>query len=193
MEKRRAVASLRGSNPMYTPLSSNMTRSAILALSCVSALGLTACKSTPPAIDDATLSSSVHGRLQSDSAIASEPIQTSVLNGVATLSGSVSNDAARTLAANDAASVHGVKQVINDLAVAPGAGTPTATAQTTPPAPIRTEPVRPNTRPLIQPAPVQRQPEPLPPLAPVQRAAAGVPQRHDPGGQHTAGTDQRDA
>ena len=80
------------------------------------------CKSTPAAatpVDDASLSTSIRSRITSDSALAREPIQASVQNGVATLTGDVSSDAARALAADDAAQVAGVRTVINNLSVKP--------------------------------------------------------------------------
>ena len=74
------------------------------------------CKRVTPVTDE-SLTSAVQTRISGDSAIASEPIQSSVQNNVATLNGTVSSDAARTLAANDAAQVPGIKTVINNLSV----------------------------------------------------------------------------
>lgn len=116
----------------------------------LAALGLTTvlsgCHTTPPA-DDASLNTAVASRLHSDAAIANEPIQASVQAAVATLSGPVSSEAARSLAANDVAGVPGIRTVINNLSVAqlpvsqqaailPPPPTETITAP--PPAPVRT-------------------------------------------------------
>ena len=80
--------------------------SAFLALPLLSLVLATGCRQVPP-VTDASLTSAVQARLSGDSAIASEPIQSSVQNGVVTLNGSVSSDAARALAANDVAQVAG--------------------------------------------------------------------------------------
>ena len=76
-----------------------------------------ACKRAAPVADDSSLAAAVQSRLSADTAIASEPIQTSVQNGVVTLNGAVSSNAARALAASDAAQVIGVRTVVNDLSV----------------------------------------------------------------------------
>ena len=47
------------------------------------------CKSAPPPPDDNALNSALQARLTSDKAISSEPIQTFVQGGVATLQGTV--------------------------------------------------------------------------------------------------------
>src|SRR5579875_3747107 len=107
--------------------------SAFFAAAVVSlALASSGCKKAAPPTDDA-LTSAVHNQLASDSALSTEPpIQATVQNGVVTLNGSVSNDTARTLAAEDAAKVPGVKTVVNNLTVEPPAA---AAAVTPPPAP----------------------------------------------------------
>lgn len=75
-----------------------------------------ACQRAAP-VTDASLTAAVQNRLSSDGALASEPIQATVQNAVVTLSGSVSNDAARSLASNDVAQVSGIRTVVNNLAV----------------------------------------------------------------------------
>ena len=67
------------------------------------ALAFSGCKSSAPATDDATLSTALQSRIAGDSALSAESIQTTVQNGVATLNGNVSSEAARSLAAADAA------------------------------------------------------------------------------------------
>jgi histidine ammonia-lyase len=71
--------------------------------------------------DDATLTQSVQGKLASDTSLGSEPVQVSVQQGVATLNGTVNSDAARSLAANDAAQVVGIRTVVNNLVIQPSA------------------------------------------------------------------------
>ena len=149
-------------------------------------LGSAGCKqATAPPPDDAALSSALQARLSGDGALSSEPIQTSVQNGVATLNGNVSSQAARSLAANDAAQVAGVRTVINNLSVQTAAVTPPpAPAPVAPPPPeIKSSPVKPlskkseakipkpRTGPapaaqeaqVEQPAPIVRSPAPSPP------------------------------
>lgn len=75
------------------------------------------CKHATAPPDDAALSSAVQNRIAADSALKSESIQASVQNSVATLNGTVSSDAARALAASDAAQVAGLKTVVNNLTV----------------------------------------------------------------------------
>jgi len=79
------------------------------------ALIVTGCKQ--PVANDASVTAAVQARLVADSAISSEPIQTSVQAGVVTLNGTVGSDAARALAGNDASQVAGVKTVLNNLTV----------------------------------------------------------------------------
>ena len=113
--------------PMFSPHRALLI-APLLGLSLV-----TGCKQAPAASDE-SLSSAVQTRLSGDSAIASEPIQSSVQNGIVTLNGSVSSDAARALAANDAAQVAGIKTVVNNLSVQTAAAPPPA-AMTPLPAP----------------------------------------------------------
>ena len=101
------------------------TRTRGIACSAVLLLSLAGCR-TAPVVDDPTLTTQVQQRLASDTAISNEPIQTLAHTGIVTLTGSVSNAAARTLAANDAAAVAGVKQVINDITVNPATAPVTA-------------------------------------------------------------------
>lgn len=116
------------------------------------------CKQSAPAVADPALTAAVQSRLQADSAISTEPIQVSTTAGTVTLMGQVSNAAARTLAANDAAGVQGVAKVINDITVA--ANTPPSSAATNTMQPMtRPEPV-PQQRARVQPreaAPITRQ------------------------------------
>jgi len=145
-------------------------------------LSLTACKSSPPPADDAALTAAVQSRLAGDGALSNEAIQSSIQNAVATLNGNVSSEAARSLAAADAAQVAGIKTVVNNLAVQHPPQQPAIAAVVPPPAPIPTSPKKtPPTR-LMKPAPIERQksapadttaqtpPPPPPPPPPVEQA-----------------------
>jgi len=150
------------------------------------AIGLTGavagCKSSAP--DDASLNTQVQSKLFSDQALRSEPIQTAVSGGVVTLSGTVSNDAARAGAASDAGQVAGVKTVVNNLSVQ----APAATAMTAPPPSMPTEskpaaPPQKIAKPSVvkappvktSPAPIVRNTPAPPPPAPVSSAQAAPP------------------
>jgi len=69
------------------------------------------------ATDNATLNTQVQSRLFSDQNLRGESIQTAVSGGVATLTGTVSSDDARTTAGGDAAQVAGIRTVVNNLVV----------------------------------------------------------------------------
>jgi hypothetical protein len=86
----------------------------------------------PPVRDDQQIGSDIQAKITTESALSGQNIQVAVANGVATLTGKVDNDASRSLAAADSASVDGVRTVVNNLVVAP----PRA-AKVTPPKPER--------------------------------------------------------
>ncbi|HTM18314.1 MAG TPA: BON domain-containing protein [Terracidiphilus sp.] len=148
---------------------------------------------------DQQIASDIQTKIKGESALAQQNIQVSVVNGVATLNGSVSDEASRALAANDSGTISGVKTVINNLTVqsaaevqAPGAE---QTAQAAAPAPA-SEPSRSRDRdsradrkrrhdydsapasapvtPAYQPGPAQADNTPPPP--PVQAAPSPPPQ-----------------
>ena len=129
------------------------------------ALAFSGCKSSAPATDDATLSTALQSRIAGDSALSAESIQTTVQNGVATLNGNVSSEAARSLAAADAAQVAGIRTVVNNLTVQQPppivAAVPPTSAPLPPPAAPRKTPAPKSAPPARQPAPVER-PEPAP-------------------------------
>jgi hypothetical protein len=150
------------------------TLSAIAAGCVALALSLTigGCKSSTPPVNDDTLSTQLQARLFSDQNLSGQPpIQASVSNGVATLSGTVTSDTARSIASGDAAQVEGIRTVVNNLVVQVP---PAATATTAAPAPIRSEPVRKPSASIPQhaavrpPAPVVRN-TPAPQPQPEQR------------------------
>lgn len=68
---------------------------------------------------DAQISGDVQNKIASDAAVQNKQVNVASANGVVTLSGNVGTDAERTAIANDAASVPGVKTVINNLQVQP--------------------------------------------------------------------------
>ena len=155
----------------------------IAATALTLAFGVAGCKTAAPPVTDNTMASAVHGRLVADSALATESIQSSVKDGVATLDGTVSNDAARSLAAADAAQVPGIKTVVNNLTVTPPAQPVAAAAPAPEPPPA--EAPRESRR--AKPAPVVRhtsrpseQAAVVPPPQPEQNTAAPVERRPAP-------------
>lgn len=103
---------------------------------------------------DAELTSSVQSALQGDNAIRQQPIQVAAQNGVVTLTGNVSDDTASTVAAQDAARVKGVKEVVDQITVAGAQVVPTIT---TPEAPTQRRVTTPEERSTLA------QGKPLPP------------------------------
>ncbi len=129
-----------------------------VACSAVLLLSMAGCR-TAPVVDDPTLTAQVQQRLAADSSISSEPVQILAHAGIVTLTGAVSNPAARTLAANDAAGVAGVKQVMNDITVNP-ATAPASALSTTPLQPA--EPIQTSrTREIVRAAPPVREAAPI--------------------------------
>ena len=91
------------------------------------ALGLAGCKTQQSASrTDQQISNDIQAKIKGEAALASQNIQVSVAGGVATLNGNVSDEASRALAANDSATVAGVKTVVNNLTVQ---AAPQATAE----------------------------------------------------------------
>jgi hypothetical protein len=139
---------------------------------------------------DAQISSDVQSKINGDSGLSGKPLGVQSSNGTVTLSGNVDNDAERDAAARYAASVPGVKQVVNDLTVTP----PPAPAAEVPPPPEPEKPapakhkkqkpadedttqVAQNTPPPPAPAPTpapQAAPAPPPPPPPPQKVT--IPQ-----------------
>ncbi|QNI36178.1 BON domain-containing protein [Edaphobacter albus] len=168
---------------IYALRISTRTFAAVTALSL--GLALAGCKSTTPAapaVDDASLTNAVQGRLSGDSALASEPIQAGVQNGIVTLNGTVSSEAARSLAAADAAQVSGIKTVVNNLSVqapAPVAETPAPPPVMEPrsrrPAPKPVERQRSAPAPIERPQVAQTAPPPTPAPAPAPVPAPPPP------------------
>jgi hypothetical protein len=160
----------------------------IVGLALSLAICVSGCKNPAAPITDAALSTQVQNRLAADQSLNGQAIQATVANGIVTLTGSVSSDAARTVASEDAAQAAGVKTVVNNLVVQPPtaiAGSVVSTAPPTPapmaPAPPRSAkpsayvppPAQPQAAPIVRSAPpppapavAQVQPPPPPPLPP---------------------------
>src|ERR1700761_773538 len=120
---------------MYANRTHSATR-ALLAIGTLAvALSFSGCKSSATAVptDDASLTAALQTRITSDDALKSEPINSSVQDRVATLNGTVSSEAARSLAAADAAQVAAIRTVVTNLPVE--APTPAITAAAAPPPP----------------------------------------------------------
>ncbi len=117
-------------------------RTARLAACAALAFLSTGCKNSAPAPDDATLTAQVQSRLSSDADLTGQSVQASVVGGVATLNGTVTSNAARTVASDDVAKVAGIRTVVNNLTVQAAAiGAPAATVATRASGPIPTEPM----------------------------------------------------
>lgn len=130
-----------------------------LALTFALVAGVSGCKKT---YTDAELTANVQHALAGDAAISKQPIQTTAVNGIVTLSGNVSDDTASNVAAQDAARVQGVKEVVNSLQVA---GVDVAPTIVSPKAPTVARPTTATERTAIAqhqplPAPVESAPPP---------------------------------
>jgi hypothetical protein len=172
---------------MYATKNLSISRAILAATALTIAFGFAGCKSSAPPTDDAGLTAALQSRLTGDAALSNEPIQSSVQKQVATLNGTVSSEAARSLAAADAAQVPGVKTVVNNLTVQSSA--PAVAAAPPPSAPPALPPPPPPVVPKPkQPAaikqksaPVVRQPAPAEPPAPqVADVPPPPPPRHEP-------------
>jgi hypothetical protein len=103
--------------------------------------------------DDAKVSSEIQNKFSQDSGLSSKQLTVQASNGVVTLTGFVDNDAQRAAAARQAASVEGVKEVVNNLQVgspairpAPSIRAANKTAQGTPLEPAGKKSRRSNTK-----------------------------------------------
>src|SRR5690242_20685407 len=115
----------RNSETLHAPLISKrdaaFRRGSIAAGAAVLAMGLIAgCRSKQAvAPTDQQMTSAIQSKIQGESALQGQPIEVSVTGGVATLSGTVIDDASRALAGNDSGSVTGIKTVVNNLTLQP--------------------------------------------------------------------------
>jgi len=150
----------------------NPFRHTALALAFAGSLFVAGCKKT---IDDPTLNNNVTAALKADTTIAQQPIQAATVNGVVTLTGNVTDDTARSVAAQDAARVEGVKTVVNNIEVNSVAVAPPTP---TPAAPDNPRPATPQERTIIaqkKPLPPPPANEPPPPPKPVLRTVTVEP------------------
>lgn len=85
--------------------------------SCALGLILLAGMGCAKKLDDAKMSSEIQNKFSQDSGLASKQLTVQANNGVVTLSGAVDNVAQRDAAGQQAASIPGVKTVINNLQV----------------------------------------------------------------------------
>jgi hypothetical protein len=89
------------------------------------------------------MASDIQTKLGADSGLQNKQINVQAANGTVTLSGNVDNDAQREAASKYAAAEPGVKQVINNLQVAPmTASSEPAQTQAAPPEPSQSQPTR---------------------------------------------------
>jgi hypothetical protein len=167
---------------MYVSSPLSISRATLTATALALALSLAGCKSSAPATptDDASLTAAVQSRIASDGALSTEPIQSAVQNRTATLTGTVSSEAARSLAAADAAQVAGIKTIVNNLTVQAAAPTVTAVVVPPPPPPPASKPAAPPklkapAPPKPTPAPIVREAPPSLPAPPATEAATAPP------------------
>jgi hypothetical protein len=84
----------------------------------LAALVAVGCSKAP---NDAQITSEIQSQLSADSGLQGRPLSVQTADGVVTLSGTVDNENQKTAAARYASGVAGVKQVVNNLEVAPPA------------------------------------------------------------------------
>lgn len=92
-------------------------------------LSFIGCHSAP---NDTTLANNVRNAIAADPAIHQQPVLVTAQKGVVTLTGNVSDSTAGAVAAQDAARVSGVKEVVNGLTVNSQPVTPTITSSEAP-------------------------------------------------------------
>jgi BON domain len=99
-----------------------------LFLSAILLLGV-ACSKKP---NDAQVSTDVQTKFSQDSGLADKQLTVQASNGVVTIAGTVDNEAQRNAAARQAASVPGVREVVNNLQVGSSTATAAPPAQSPP-------------------------------------------------------------
>jgi len=141
---------------------STRTSQSVLVVSLVVALAVAAGCSRKP--DDGQLALGIQTEIQKDTAINGQ-VSVQSVDGTVTLTGQVASDAARALAAREAADTPGVKQVVNNLTLAPPA-VPAAVSPEPRRARLRHAPVKPEPPPEEEAAAsAPAAPEPMPPPA----------------------------
>lgn len=91
--------------------------------------------SKAPVRTDAQIATEIQGKLYGDPKVQSKQIEVQAANGVVTLNGQVAGDDERAAAGNDAATVEGVRTVVNNLQVQQAQAAPAPVAVAPPPAP----------------------------------------------------------
>src|SRR5882724_11091567 len=112
----------------------------LIAAMLVIGIGLTVGCAKPPS--DAQVTSDIQNKISTDSGLQGKQLAVEAANGTVTLSGNVDNEAQRDAAAKYAASVPGVKQVVNNLTVA--SAMPMPAPEESAPAPTRAGKPRPS-------------------------------------------------
>jgi BON domain len=163
---------------------------AALGLAIFAMIWVAGCKTQAPVRTDQQVASDIQAKIQGESALSGQNIQVSVADGVATLSGTVTDEASRALAGNDSGTVNGVKTVVNNLTVQPaqqaGSMAPVAPrteeAATPPPSRDRHESRSASRQDSVKPMPQQQMAPPqqqqaqmTPPPAPAAPAAPPQP------------------
>ena len=138
--------------------------------------------------DDAKISSEVQDKFSQDSGLSTRQLAVKADAGVVTLSGTVDNDAQRDAAGRQAASVAGVKTVINNLEVS-NVGKPSAVAEMTPPA----DALAAASAPADNTPPPSATKPPKSPKSSKPRSGSGHKRTDDSAGQSAADNSQRQA
>ena len=114
----------------------------LIAVMLVVGIGLTIGCTKPPS--DAQVTSDIQSKFNSDSGLQGKQLAVDAANGTVTLSGAVDNEAQREAAAKYAASIPGVKQVVNNLTLASATPAPVPREDVDPaPAPAPTHAAKP--------------------------------------------------
>ena len=129
-----------------------MKRHFISLNSCILAASLIAAVGCAKKLDDAKMSSDIQTKFSQDSGLASKQLTVQANNGVVTLSGTVDNEAQRNAAGAQAASIAGVKTVINNLQVGQSAA---MSSEPPKPTPAEAPNVAANTPPAENPRPAK--------------------------------------
>ncbi|MBV9670904.1 MAG: BON domain-containing protein [Acidobacteriales bacterium] len=139
-----------------------------LATGCNKSPNENGASSTAQPTSDQQVAVDVQAKILGDSAVQNKQMTINATSGVVTLSGQVSSDAERAAAANDAASVAGVKTVVNNLSVSNAAMQQPAAVNTPDVPPAVTQKVRskPHETRRPTPAPVTTARNITPPPAP---------------------------
>ena len=106
-----------------------MKRRSLLFSSLVLAIALAVGVGCGKKPNDATISSAIQGKFGQDSGLSNKQLTVQANNGVVTLGGTVDDEAQREAASSQAASVAGVREVVNNLQVR---NAPQATAAAAP-------------------------------------------------------------